>query len=243
MEGQIGGSMRAAARRITISGKITGKANLLARRIVIASGAVITGDLIYRGKEKPEIAEGARIGGQVRQIPIELSDLRSIGRTILGIGLVVGLAWALATLLLIVIVHLVFPHLMANSARNLADHPWSNLGRGIAIALVASGIAGLLMTSVFGIPLGSALFMAIGIAWLMGLAAISACISLYIRQWRRGSADNEQAGGQTLWAALGAVILGVVGLIPVIGWLVVGLAVAAGLGAASAELWQRLRHA
>ena len=31
--------------------------------------------------------------------------------------------------------------------------------------------------------------------------------------------------------------------VPVVGWLIVGLSTAAGLGAATAELWRRLRHA
>ncbi len=243
MEGQIGGSMRAAAQRVTIAGKVTGKVDLLARRIVVARGAVIGGDLIYRGKEKPEIAEGATIGGQVRQIPIEMPDFRSIGWAILGIGLLIGLSWAVATLLLVIVVHLAFPQLLANSIRSLRNHPWSNLSRGIAIGLIASALAGALLVSVFAIPLGSALFMALGLGWLLGLAAVSACIGLFIRNWRKPGTEGEEATGQTWWAVLGAAILGLVLLVPVIGWLVVGLAVAAGLGAAAAEIWQRLRQA
>ena len=243
MEGQIGGSMRAAAQRVTIAGKVTGKVDLLARRIVIARGAVITGDLIYRGKDKPEIAEGATISGQVRQIPIEMPDFQSVGWAVLGFGLLLGLAWALAILLLVVIVHIGFPHLMATSAHNLREHPWSNLGRGIAIGLIAPAVAGALMASVFAIPLGSALFMSLAIAWLLGLATVAACIGLWIRNWRAKGAADVPVRSQTWWAVLGAVILALLLIVPIVGWLIVGLATAAGLGAATAELWRRLRHA
>ena len=242
MEGQTAGSMRAAARRITISGRITGKADLLAQRIVIASGAEIAGDLIYRGKEKPEIADGAKIGGQVRQIPIDLPDLRSIGWAIVGISLLIGLAWLLASVLLVVILHWVFPNLLSDAVRQLREQPWSSLGRGVAIGLIASAVAGALMVSIIGIPLGGALFMGIGVAWLMGLATVCACVGLGIRQWRAKHVD-EQPAGLIWWATLGAVILGLVALVPVLGWIVTGLAAAAGLGAAAGELWHRLRHA
>ncbi len=243
IEGQIGGSMRAAAQRVTIDGTVSGKVDLLARRIVVGPKARITGDLIYRGKEKPEIADGATIGGQVRQIPIEAPDFCEVGWKILAVGLLIGLAWALATLLLIVILQLVFPELIGNSARNLLDQPWSNLGRGIAIGLAASVIAGLLMASLFGIPIGSALFMAIGVAWLLGLASVCAGIGLYISRRRQKGAGDMQTRPKIGWTVLGAIILGLVALVPLLGWLVAGLAIAAGFGAATAELWQRLRHA
>lgn len=243
MEGQVDGSVRAVAQRITISGKVSGKVDLLAKRIVIERGAVIAGDLIYRGKEKPEIAEGATISGQVRQLPIEMPDLRAIGWKVLGIGLLIGASWAVATLLLVIAVHWAFPHFMANTANSLLTHPWSNLGRGIAIGLIASALAGVFFASILAIPLGSALFMAMGIAWLLGLAAVSAGIGILVRNWRSGKGAEIAAGSQTRWAVLGALILALVMLVPVVGWLVAGLAIAAGLGAATAELWQRLRQA
>ena len=145
--------------------------------------------------------------------------------------------------LLVVIIHAAFPQLMANAAGGLRTQPWSSLGRGIAIALIATAIAGALMMSIFGIPLGSTVFMAIGIAWVVGFATVCACIGLYVRAWRRSLPADVEPRSQMWWAALGAVLLGVIALVPILGWLVAGLAVAAGLGAASSEIWQRLRQA
>ena len=85
--------------------------------------------------------------------------------------------------------------------------------------------------------------MAIGLAWVVGIATVSACIGIYVRGWRRSEPNDVEPRAQLWWAALGAILLGIVSLIPVLGWLVAGLAVAAGLGAASREIWQRLRHA
>ena len=240
MEGRIGGNMRAAAARITISGKISGKADFLAERIVIASGAVIAGDLIYRSEEEPEIAEGATIGGKIRRIEIDKSDLGTIGFSILGIGLFITLSWAVALLLLIIIVQLAFPGFMTVAAGQLQANLWSNLGRGIAGLLLASALAGLFSASILGIPLGIAMFLVIAIVWLLGLVTVSNCIGLLIRRGWRGSVDIRLVG-RVGWGIAGAVVLGIIAFIPFVGGIVASLAIAAGFGAAAAELWKRLR--
>jgi cytoskeletal protein CcmA (bactofilin family) len=243
MEGRIGGNMRAAAARITITGKISGKADFLAERIVVASGAVIAGDLIYRSEAEPEIAEGATIGGKIRRIEIDKPDLTSIGFSILGIGLFITLSWAVALLLLIIIVQLAFPGLMATSAGQLQTNLWSNLGRGIAGILLASTIAGLLFASILGIPLGITLFLVITIVWLLGLVTVSNCIGLFIRTRGGRSPVDIQLAGRVGWGIAGAILLGIIALIPFVGGIITSLAIAAGFGAAAAELWKRLRPA
>ncbi len=241
MEGSIGGSLRAAARRITVAGRIDGKADFLAERIVIAPGASIAGDLIYRSGTEPEIADGATIGGEIRRVEIDTPDLTSVGYAMLRVGLLLMLAWSIAVLLLVTVIQLAVPGLMSDAADRLRDHPWSNLGRGIAGLLLAVVLAGLLFTSIFGIPLGLALTMTVAILVLLGLVAVSYGIGLFIGR-RRGAGDIR-LGGRIGWAIAGAIVLGVIALIPVVGGLALALAIAAGVGAASAEMWKRLRMA
>ncbi|MDH3664780.1 MAG: polymer-forming cytoskeletal protein, partial [Alphaproteobacteria bacterium] len=241
MEGSIGGSLRAAARRITVAGNIDGKADFFAERIVIAPGASIAGDLIYRSGAEPEIAGGATIEGEIRRIEIDMPDLTSVAFTMLRFGLLLMLSWAIAVLLLVAVIQLAFPGLMADAAGELQTRPWSSLGRGVAGLLLAVVLSGLLFASIFGIPLGLALAMTIAILALLGLVAVSYCIGLFIGR-RRGTGDI-QLGGRIGWVIAGAIILGVIALIPFVGGLVLALAVAAGVGAASAEIWKRLRTA
>jgi cytoskeletal protein CcmA (bactofilin family) len=242
MEGRIGGSMRAAARRITITGEIAGKADFLAERIVIAAGAKIAGDLIYRSENKPEIASGATIGGEVRRVKVNVPDPSAFAGAVLGIGLFIMLSWTIALFVLIAVVQLAFPNVIGNSAGRLQAHPWSNLGRGVAAHLLAVVIAGLLFMSIVGIPIGAALVMAVAIMWLFGLVTVSTCIGLYIRRWLRGATDIRTIG-RIGWALLGAIILVVIAIVPFVGVVVAGLAVAAGFGAAAAEAWTRLHTA
>lgn len=243
MEGSINGNMRAAAARITINGKISGKVDLLAERIVIGSSAVIAGDLVYRSDDEPEIAEGAKIGGKVRRIEIDKSNLPAIGFSILGIGMFITFSWAVATFLLIIIVQLAFPKLMAAAAGQLQTNFWSNLGRGIAGLLLTVAVIGFLFASILAIPIGVALLFGIAIVWLLGLVAVSNYIGLLIRRVRRASSADIQLAGRIGWVIAGAIVLGIVTLIPFVGGTVAGLAIAGGFGAAAAELWKRLRTA
>lgn len=243
MEGRIGGNMRAAAARITITGTISGKADFLAERIVIASSAVIAGDLIYRSDEEPEIAEGAKIGGKVRRIEIDKSNLSAIGFSILGIGMFIALSWTVATFLLIIIVQLAFPGLMAAAAGQLQTNLWSHLGRGIAGLLLTVAVTGFLFASILAIPIGVALLFGIALVWLLGLVVVSNYIGLLIRRVRRASPADIQLAGRIGWAIAGAIVLGIVTLIPFVGGTVAGLAIAGGFGAVAAELWKRLRAA
>ena len=240
MEGRIRGNMRAAAARITITGKISGKADLLAERIVIASGASIAGDLIYRSDAEPEIAEGATIEGKIRRIEIDKSDLSVIGFSILGIGMFITLSWTVAMLLLIVIVQLAFPNFMVAAAGQLQTNLWSSLGRGITGLLLTIALTGLLFASILAIPIGIALLLAIAVVWLLGLVAVSNYIGLLIRRGKRASV-NTRFSDQIGWVIAGALVLGVITLIPFVGGTVAGLAIAGGFGAAAAELWKRLR--
>lgn len=242
MEGRIGGSLRAAARRITISGEIAGKADLFAERIVIAAGARIAGDLIYRSGSEPEIADGATIVGEVRRIDIDMPDFRSLAGAMIGIGLLIAVAWAIVVLALVAVIQLAFPNVIARAAEHLRTNPWSNLGIGIAIHLLVGILVGLLFASIAGIPAGAALLMTAAVAWLLGLVTVSACIGLFIRGRLRGSAAIGTAG-RVGWTLAGTIVVGLVALVPLLGAVVAALAVASGFGAAARELWRRMRAA
>ncbi|MDH3664383.1 MAG: hypothetical protein OEU92_30950 [Alphaproteobacteria bacterium] len=145
-------------------------------------------------------------------------------------------------LLLVAVIQLAFPGLMADAASQLRTLPWSSLGRGIVGLVVAVVVAGLLFVSVIGIPLGAAVSMTIAILALLGLVAVSYGLGLFIGRRRIGTTDIK-LGGRIGWAIAGAIVLGIVAVIPVVGGPIVALAIAAGIGAASGEIWKRLRTA
>ena len=241
VEGKIAGNLRAAARRITISGEITGTVDLLAQRIVVGPSAVINGDVTYRSGAEPEIAAGATINGSVTKVESNLPEMRSIIGAIIGIvvGLMIG--WAVAFLVLTALLAWAFVGYFSIAANRLVDRPWASLGIGVAILIVGAVLSLVFFISVVGIPLGVALFAAIGAIKLFGFVTVSACVGLYLRRLVRRNAPPPATGGRTGWTVIGAVILGLVMLIPFVGVVITGLAVVAGAGAASVEAWRRMR--
>jgi len=243
IEGRIAGSLRAAGRYVAINGEVGGKVDLIARRIVIGPNAVIAGDLVYRSGTKPEIAEGARIEGSLREVESKLPEMKSLLRTIVGIGITLIALWVVAGLATVAIVALAFPAVIGNAAAGLRAHPWSSLGRGIVILFAAVVLAILFFVTIVAIPLGATLAVAIVVLKLFGLVTVSACIGLWLRGLIRRSAGEAGKAGRIGWTVIGTIVVGIVMLIPFVGTAVSGLAIVAGAGASAIELWTRLRAA
>jgi len=238
--GNIGGSLKAAAREVTISGSIAGKADLYAETVVVSPGAHIAGDLVYRSPNEAQIADGATVDGEVRHLPAETPDIATVGLVVLGIGVLVAVAWTVAMLVLAAVVQLAVPEATERAAGELVDHPWASLGRGVAAVVVLGAVAGLLVISLFGLPLGIVVLMLLGVLWFLGMVVVAYFIGLQVRA-RVGGTGAPAATARIGWTWLGLLVLGVVSWIPFVGAAVSTLAVAAGFGAAGNEIWHRLR--
>lgn len=240
VDGSIGGSLKAAGRQITLNGTIEGKADLAAERIVVGPNATISGDLVYRSDSEPEISPTATISGEVRRVELALPEAAEIGMAMIGIGIAIAVGWALAVLAVVAIMLALFPDAVSGAARRFKAQPWASLGIGVAGTLVAAALMGGAFFSVFALPLGMALLLALGTVKLFGLTAIAGVIGLFVAR-KRGEIGDLSAGPRIGWSLLGAIILLAVFFVPLVGTLIAALAVAAGMGAAAVELWRRLR--
>jgi cytoskeletal protein CcmA (bactofilin family) len=230
LEGTIGGSLRAVARRITVSGVIDGKADLMAERIVITPGARIAGDLIYRSEDRPEIAEGASIGGTVQQMKPDFPVVRKIGWVLMGIGLAFAIACAFGFFLLGAVVQLLVPGLIELAVDRLKQNPWVMLARGVVLLLLVPVVIGLLLATLVGIPVALLVLVTFLLLLALGLIAAAYGIGLWI-QGRLGLPVLPTLGARIVWTLVGLLVIGAVSLVPLLGIIVALLAVAAGLGA------------
>jgi cytoskeletal protein CcmA (bactofilin family) len=71
VEGQIGGRLSASARSVRPNGTVKCDVEVSGRTIVVADGARLGGDLVYRSDREVDLAEGATIAGEVRWIEVE----------------------------------------------------------------------------------------------------------------------------------------------------------------------------
>ncbi len=245
IEGNIGGTLQATARRIVISGSVTGQADLTAEQIVFAPTARLGGELIARSPGKPEIATGAVITGPIREIPtkVDFPDPAKFPRQLAWVAGLVALAATAGMLLLAALVQFAVPRLVQSGVDRLVAHPWTEVGLGLAWALLTPALVALLLVTVVGAPAG--LVLLAGFVVLAATGFVTACyaIGLWLRGRMRPQATAPGTGSRIGWTLIGVVILILINVVPFLGWIIGLLATMAGLGAAASALSERLRAA
>ncbi|MCL4766630.1 MAG: hypothetical protein KJZ80_10390 [Hyphomicrobiaceae bacterium] len=241
--GSVGGNLRARASRIVITGAVAGTAELRANRIVIAPGARITGELIARSPEPPQVAPDAIVTGGVRYVPADppIPDAYDIRWLSWQLSLAVAAVFVAGLLVFVMLAQAIVPGLLWQSVQQFRSEPWGTLGRGIAWALLAPTLIFLLFASLIGIPAG---FVLAGLFFvLLGLSLVTAAygLGLWLRDRRQPGGDPGTAWRRIGWTVVGLVLILIAALIPIIGWIAVVLALLTGLGAVGTSVWRRLR--
>src|SRR5215211_1206935 len=118
VDGTVDGSLTAFDAPVTISGRVNGDVVAFNGRVVLRSGAVVTGDVV--SQNAPVVASGATIGGETRRVQTNLNWE--------GFGWVGRLAWWLAVSVSTLVVGLVLVGL-AGAGRGLDPGGGSHPGR------------------------------------------------------------------------------------------------------------------
>ena len=111
----------------------------------------------------------------------------------------------------------------------LGAAPLASLGWGVLLLLSLPVAAVALVVSVLGVPLGLALFLSLGLWWLVGLAWAAWCAGRALVRAPHGRARAFLAG----WAILAAV-----GLVPILNAAAWTLAPILGVGAMLVATWR-----
>ena len=235
--GSVGRELKVAGRAVTIRGEILGDVHIWAEQISILPSAQIHGDLTYHSLGEADIHPDARIGGDIAFIRSDVTD-RFMGSAFAGAG-VIGVAIFLGLLLLGVAHVILFPDLMFAAEQTLTTSPWRALGLGLVLLLGVPIVMVVLASSVVGIPL----MVILGAAYLIALATAFFVVAIAIG--RRGGRLVGLSAEATAWSriavlAVGVFVLTVLELIPVLGALVMLLALVLGLGAFAIQAY-RLR--
>jgi len=232
ISGTVWGNLFAKGGQVTVNGRVRGNARIAADRVIIGSGAVIDGDLIYSSPRKAEIASGARITGKTIYQPRPMPEKREAG------GLKFGM-WLLSFLMLFlvgVVLTALTPALITGVADRLARPLWMSLLIGFALLVGIPVVVIISMITIIGIPLAlillavylisvyiSRLFVGIAIGRLLfaklGKPSLSPYLSLLV-------------GLLILWILIG---------IPYIGWFVHLVALITGLGGLAVQRFHMLR--
>ena len=233
MAGQVGGDLKVAAGSVQLTGTVAGDAELASGEIRVGEGAVIGGDLIWRSREEPSIADGATIAGEIRRgEPLPAFERESgFWDGLLGLLGIVVAAGLLYTLL-----------------RPAMDAAFTSMH-------LQPGLSLLLGLAVFAItPVLTILLFVTGIGWLLGLVVLMAYVLalvvgglvgiVLIARWLLLSFRDETAPGLgRVWLAIALVVLviSLLYVLPPVGILAGTAVLFLGLGAMAHETYRRLR--
>ncbi|MDK3017449.1 ABC transporter permease family protein [Pseudodonghicola flavimaris] len=251
----VGGNLRATASDLRLTGDVTGYAMLAGERVEIDSA--IAGDLALTAREV-DFGTGARVEGTLilyenqpgsLTIPATVAPSDRVERRpadawgddhrrpmmswrgvlsgfLAGVLLIAAIAAGIA---------LLAPEALAAMRRRILDRPGRSLGLGF-VALSALAGAGLVVALTgIGILLTPAFFLLAALAGLFGYVIGAYALGVALLG-AAGRPLPQGIGDRALAAGVGALVAGLVALIPFFGWLFVLALVLVGLGALTIRL-------
>jgi len=239
IDGTIGGDLYGVAEVFTLAGEVAGNVEILAERIVLTPSARIGGNLSYRSRTEPEIADGAVISGEIAELDAAWLDGVDFERDEGDFW--PWVAFVLALVLFGAVIQLVAPRLLTATRAMALDRTWSSLGIGFLILVVTPVAAGLLFISVIGVPLGLFALTLFAVTAGLALATIAYTIGGRLQRFTGGSPEAATTLANVLWLAAGMIVLALIGAIPFLGGLILLIALLVGLGAVCRQVLRLLR--
>jgi hypothetical protein len=202
--------------RLEPTANIGGDVVLINGQLDQADGAVIGGKVVERS--------GAMIGAEFNRATATISFIAWLGMTLLFI--VVALGWAA-----------VGGRQLSDVAGLLGARPGLAALAAVIFWIVVPIIAFVVLFTVIGIPIGITLLLVVlPLLWGLGYVTTSTRLGFYLADLRH---TTPNLAHPYLEAVLGVVIFQLIGLIPIVGGIVVGLAGLFGAGAIVVNLWRR----
>lgn len=191
----------------------------------VTSRAQITGDLTYWSDSRAEIAQSAKIGGQVNYNPTQRRSIGPAPQFVRKASLAGKVFNAITTFVVGLLLALFFPALGRRSVSTLSGRPLASFGTGLLSIPIIGAIFFILAITLIGIPLAI-------------LIAILYFIMLYLARmvfiYWMGSFVLQKLGDRQrlIWGlVMGILVYMVLSFIPVIGKLTTLFATMSGLGA------------
>lgn len=233
--GHITGPVKAGGAVVTFDGQADGAVELSGSKVVIGPNARISGDLLVRSLNPPELQPGNVISGAVTQEQPQTWWAVAPWQGVL----IFGAALAAGTVLTGLVAMLFGGHVFTTATEHVRHRPLSSFLFGILTWILVPFIAVVLMVTVIGISAGFALLFLMPFLVVFGhaVAATGIASALFVRR-----AGPIGVPGAILMLIIGSIALVALGLIPWVGWIIVLIALVLGVGAFTRTLIGRVRR-
>ncbi|MGP1275119.1 MAG: hypothetical protein ACQRW7_06850 [Caulobacterales bacterium] len=247
MSGTAQGRLKGRARTVIIDGTIAGDVELHAENVEVLPGAQIAGDLRVRGPNAPTIAEGAEILGETSYEEAAFTEGNGArvhaGPRVSDFGppaWAFGTAMGIAAFVLGMLACLISPRAVSGITDHFRSRPWAAGLLGLVLAaflpILLVAVFVFLAITVIGIPLGIILLFAF--PFIMVLAYAFGAVVLGDLIFNR-SGNGIGLGMRILSLFLVLAVIGALGVVPVLGFLIGSIVFFIGLGAWTLALFNR----
>jgi len=231
IRGPIAGDANLAGETVEISAPISGSVEIHASEIRFTDDARIGGTLSYWSPNEVEVPAAVIPTGRVTMHLVEeMSPRRTIVGALIGsliFFLVIGAIFAL-----------LFPRMLMRAQTKFSERPWVCLFLGFATTSALFGAILVFAMSIIGIPLIPLLLFALPFALAAGYLTSAYLLGHHVLKLFRFESDASRLS--TVFAVFsGIVVLLIIGLIPILGWVIVVLATVLGIGALCALRFYR----
>ncbi len=204
IDGTVERDVRGRLLNTSVSGAVGRDIDLSVQRLTVASGAAVSGDVLYRSPSEASIAPGT-VDGQIVQLPAQSNFIFGV---ILAIANVLGL---LAFIVCGILLLWLFRGTGAAAVEAIERHPVKTLLIGLLALVVGPVLVLLLGVTLVGLPLAALLLAAMLLGLVFGpVPAVAAGGDLLLR--RKGGLFGGFVIGAVLWR-LGIWLIPIVGVL------------------------------
>jgi hypothetical protein len=235
--GTVHGDVEGDARVVTIEGTVEGGVKVSGDRIVIGSGALIGGDLIYESASEAVVGHGATIlGGIIRNEPKGDGSAEPGPGGFLKFSTGMKIVWFIGMILAGLVLTVFASDTLDRSDETLRASPFVSLLAGfVLLVCIPVGLL-VLLVAVIGWPL------MVLLSLLYIAAIVFSGIFVGLSVGRLLLKRSERAQESVFWPmALGLLLLVIVSSIPIIGFLIRLFIIMFGLGALWISQWRLFR--
>lgn len=233
IDSPVSGFVKAGGGDVYINAAIGGDVEVDADSVTLGPDAEIAGNFTYTSGKEATIEEGAVVRGETAYTPRQ-SGAKVGAAALAGIvtlALLAKLLMSLAGAFVVLLVFRRYAHVVVEKA---AANPLYEMGRGLVFLILTPIVSVILLVTVIGIPFG--------VLGLLGYAATLIFVS-FVAPIVLGTMTHKLVGKRAehelSWRTvlLGVVLYFILGLIPVVGWVVKFAIMLLALGAMMNVKW------
>jgi len=222
--GTVNRDLVVGAGSVSIAGVVHGDVRIESGSLEILDGALISGDVYYRGPSEAFIHPGSKITGQVHYEQVDWERPHE------GMGIFFALSMIVAS----IVFYKLFPGFTQSTTDRLSADPLKSLGTGLVTFIMVPVIAALMMAIVVGIWVGVSIMALYLVALITGLLMAFFAVSDWsARRFNIGVSSTKR---RLLVTAVVILVIALLGNIPVIGGLIMFVLLLTGLGAEVMQL-------